>query len=314
MPLTFDRPGALAADLNDGYAALRAGLAPKLPVALRDRLLDGSVLFDTSALLDLDEDDEEADCVESIDDLPRALVSKASRAWQRGRWALARDGLAWRVEVRETRRTLPLAETVGGATLLVSASGSILADPLHAEATFEDTGGGSYTVTSAGFLVRSPEGAAPGVLGAWETFGGDGYDQWAPGVRTLLALVEGFGGTGYAEWSPGALTRLGGEEAAWTGWPNGIEPVLPAPGGPVVTVVTGDVATVDLTAQVDGVATTFTIPEFVAGSVRLYLNGQRLTQGTDFSETSSTAVLLAQTIPVPDLPDALLADYIPCTC
>lgn len=314
MPLTFDRPGALAADLNAGYAALRSALAPKLPLALRDRLLDGSVLFDTSALLDLNEDDDEADCVESLDDLPRALASKGNRAWQRGRWVLARDGLAWRVEIYETRRTLPLAEVLGGATVLVSASGSILSDPLHAEATFEDTGGGAYAISSAGFLVASPEGAKPGIIGAWETFAGDGYNEWDPGVRTLLALVEGFGGTGLAEWSPGGLFLLGGEEAEWAGWPNGVEPVLPAPGGPVVTVVTGDVATVDLTGQVDGVATTFTLPEFVVGSVRLYLNGQRLTQGTDFSETSSTTVLLAQTIPVPDLPDTLLADYIPCTC
>jgi hypothetical protein len=314
MPLTYDRPGATAATLNAGYATLRASLAPKLPLRLRDRLLDGTVIFDTSALLDLDEDDPEADCVESLDDLPLALVSKGRRAWGRGRWTLARDGAAWRVEVRETRRTLPLAETFRGLPILVSATGSIPSDPLHAEVRFEDLGSGSYGVLAAGFLVASPEGAAPGVVGAWETFDGSGYAEWDVGVRSLVALVEGFDGTGYEAWAPGGLFRVASAEQAWTGWPNGVEPVLPAPGGPVVTVVTGDVATVDLSGQIDGSTTSFTLPEFVAGSVRLYLNGQRLTQGTDFSETSSTTVLLAQTMPVPDLPDALLADYIPCTC
>jgi len=312
MALTYNRPGATAADLNTAYAGLRATLAPKLPTRIRDRLLDGSVVFDTSALLDLDEDDEEADCVESLDDLPRALVDKANRAWLRGRWSVSRDGASWTVEVHETRSIKPVVGSFGGVETLISASGSISSDPLHATATFEPTGGGSYVAGATAFLVASPEGAAPGVVGAWEQFDGEGYPEWGLGDVTLIALVERFGGTGYSEWNSGSGYLLGAEETGWAGWPNGVEPIIPDPPGTTINVVTGDYAVEDLTSQVDGTTTTFVLPEYVAGSVRLYLNGSRLIAGSDYTETSSTEIEIVSIVPNP--PDTLTADYVPCTC
>lgn len=312
MALTYNRPGATAADLNAAYAGLRATLAPKLPTRLRDRLLDGTVVFDTSALIDLDEDDEEADCVESLDDLPRALVDKANRAWLRGRWSVSRDGTSWKVSVNETRSILPTLGQVGGVGVLISSSGSVASDPLHATATFEPTGGGSYTVDAVAFLVASPEGAAPGVVGAWEQFDGTGYSEWDAGDVFLVGLVERFGGTGYSEWGVGSAFLLGAEETAWTGWPNGVVPIIPVEAGTTINVVTGDFAVEDLTSQVDGSTTTFVLPEYVAGSVRLYLNGSRLVAGSDFTETSSTEIEIVSITPTP--PDTLTADYVPCTC
>jgi hypothetical protein len=296
MALTYDRPGASADALNAAYAALRGAIADRLPVRLRDRLLDGEQVFDSSTLLDLDEDDDEADCVESVDDLPRAIVSKAARAWGRGRWSLALDSTGWAVEVR------------------ASSSSGPVSDRLHARATLTDLGSGDVEIEAQGFAVASPEGSAPGVVGAWETFSGSGIGEWSVGVATLRGLVEHFNGTGIGSWAVGGRYLIGASEASWQGWPAGPRPVLPPAGGPVVSVVVGDLASADLSEQIDGETMMFTLPAFLPGSVRLYLNGQRLAQGSDFEESSSTTITLADAIAAPEEPDALIADYVPCAC
>ena len=281
MALTYNRPGATAAELNVAYAAMRSALAPKLPTRIRDRLLDGTVTFDTSPIFDLDEDDADADAVESVDDLPLVMAAKASREWQRGLWSAGFDGSDWGLQVRETLRVRPTTTKINGATIAVVTPGASDLSPLHAEVRLVVSGQG-YDPVATGYLVASPEGSAPGIVGAFETFEGTGYAEWDPGVETLVGLVE----------------------SVWTGWPDGVVPVVP--GG-------GCSTTIDLTSQVNGQAITFAIPGYVSGSLRVYLNGQRLRE-IEFVETSATSFTLDLSVAVPTPPDALLADYNPCAC
>ena len=303
MALTYNRPGATAAELNVAYAAMRSALAPKLPTRIRDRLLDGTVTFDTSPIFDLDEDDADADAVESVDDLPLVMAAKASREWQRGLWSAGFDGSDWGLQVRETLRVRPTTTKINGATIAVVTPGASDLSPLHAEVRLVVSGQG-YDPVATGYLVASPEGSAPGIVGAFETFEGTGYAEWDPGVETLVGLVEQFAGSGYAEWNPGIETLVGLVESVWTGWPDGVVPVVP--GG-------GCSTTIDLTSQVNGQAITFAIPGYVSGSLRVYLNGQRLRE-IEFVETSATSFTLDLSVAVPTPPDALLADYNPCAC
>lgn len=313
MALTYDRPGATAAELNAAYAAMRGALAPKLPTRIRDRLLDGTETFDTSPLIDLDEDDPDADAVESVDDLPLVMASKASREWQRGLWSAGFDGSVWAVQVRETLRIRPTTAKINGATIAVVTPGASDLSPLHAEVRLVVSGQG-YDPVATGYLVASPEGSAPGIVGAFETFEGTGYAAWDPGVETLVGLVEQFAGSGYAAWNPGVETLVGLVESVWSGWAEGLAPVIPTGGSSTtINVVTGDTVSVDLTSQVDGTAMTFTLPDYVSGSLRVYLNGQRLRE-IEFVETSATSFTLDLSVAVPTPPDALVADYIPCAC
>lgn len=64
----------------------------------------------------------------------------------------------------------------------------------------------------------------------------------------------------------------------------------------------------DLTSQVDGNTTSFTVPEYQAGSVRLYFNGVRQVVGESFSEHNSTTITTGFT---PQTGDYLTIDYIP---
>lgn len=65
---------------------------------------------------------------------------------------------------------------------------------------------------------------------------------------------------------------------------------------------------VDLTAQVDGVRTTFTLPEpYYAGSLQVYDSGQRLLL-TDFTQASPTTFTLPY---APAPPSAIEAAYRP---
>jgi hypothetical protein len=81
----------------------------------------------------------------------------------------------------------------------------------------------------------------------------------------------------------------------------------------IYTVQTGaeEVKKENLTSQIDGSKTTFTVSEdYKTGSLRVYYNGVRQIEGETFSETtSSTFTLTFQTISG----DYLAIDYTPNT-
>jgi hypothetical protein len=64
----------------------------------------------------------------------------------------------------------------------------------------------------------------------------------------------------------------------------------------------------DLTSQVDGNQTSFTVPEYQSGSIRLYFNGVRQVLGESFSEHNSTTITTSFT---PQTGDFLTIDYTP---
>ena len=65
--------------------------------------------------------------------------------------------------------------------------------------------------------------------------------------------------------------------------------------------------TTDLTSQINGTASVFTMPEeYVSGSLRIYYNGVRQIVGVTATETSSTTFSLSF-VPLPG--DVLNVDY-----
>lgn len=64
----------------------------------------------------------------------------------------------------------------------------------------------------------------------------------------------------------------------------------------------------DLTSQVDGNRTSFTVPEYQSGSIRLYFNGVRQVIGESFNEHNSTTITTGFT---PQSGDFLTIDYTP---
>jgi hypothetical protein len=70
-----------------------------------------------------------------------------------------------------------------------------------------------------------------------------------------------------------------------------------------------DMKQADLTSQVDGNRTTFTIPEnYQTGSIRVYYNGIRQVKTDHFTEPNQTQINLLFT---PQTGDFLTVDYIP---
>lgn len=71
---------------------------------------------------------------------------------------------------------------------------------------------------------------------------------------------------------------------------------------------TADMEQADITSQVNGNRTSFTVPEYQSGSIRLYFNGVRQVTSESFSEHNSTTIALSFT---PQIGDYLTIDYIP---
>jgi len=291
MPLTKDRPDVTAAQLNALWATLISRVAPALPMGIRDPNGDGSLVFDST---DLDESDPEARSVVDPIDLVGALVSKGS-AFGGATWlatVLANPSAGRRVEVRES-----YSQT--GAT---AARDQL--PPAFASADVLIDGLAGLTISVERVVSTAAGGwGLDSSIGNVETFAGSGYAAWDPGEVGQIASVEQFAGVGYAAWRAGAVYQIAGAETAWSGFPAAAVPVDPSG--------TGCIAQVDLTEQVDGVETSFSLPAYEAGSLRVYLNGQRLS-GSMITETSSTSFSIAET--VPEIGDALVADYCACAC
>jgi len=85
------------------------------------------------------------------------------------------------------------------------------------------------------------------------------------------------------------------------GWLQGTDPSRPCNGSSTSE------KTTDLSSQVDGIVEDFTMPEaYKTGSLRVYWNGQRLTNEAIVSETSSTTFRLTF---IPSISTVLLVDY-----
>jgi hypothetical protein len=295
MPLTKDRPNVTASALNALWASLIAKVAPTLPTPIRDPNGDGSSVFDS---IDLDESDPEAFEVVSPIDLAAALVSKGN-AWGGATWLRTSldDSISGsRVEVRAS-----YSQTA--STFSSSVSARSVLPPAYSSTDLLVAGVAGLTITASRVVSGAPDGwGLATAIGGVETFEGLGYASWGPGEVGLITEIERFDGVGLGEWRPGSVFLVGEVEAGWAGWPEGTEPVVPSDA--VCLAVS------DLTSQVDGVRTSFVVPEsYESGSLRVYLNGQRLS-GSMVTETSSTTFDLSEVLA--EVGDALVVDY--CAC
>lgn len=295
MPLTKDRPDVTAAQLNQLWSTLLARVAPTIPTPIRDPKGDGSVVLDS---IDLDETDPEATEVLAPIDLVGALVSKGNEfggaTWLRT--SLDSSTAGGRIEVRS-------AYSQVATTFTSDASARSVLPPAFSTTDVLPIGSTGLTITAERVVSDAPSGwGLANALGEVETFEGLGIDQWGPGEVGLVTEIERFAGVGFGEWRAGTAYLLGEIENGWTGWPAGTEPVIPSDAACL------DVA--DLTSQVDGIRTSFTVPEsYEAGTLRVYLNGQRLS-GSMVTETSATTFSLSEVLA--EVGDALVVDY--CSC
>ena len=293
MPLTIDRPDVTAAQLNSLWASLISKIAGTLPVSVRDPNGDGSVLFDD---LDIDESDTEASAVLDPIDLVDALRSKASGI----------GGASWittTLEGDDGRRLEAREPYIAAALTLTSivVARSVL-PPAFSSTDVLINGAAGLTITASRVISDAAGGwGLAAVIGDVETFDGLGIEQWGAGDVGQIAEVEGFDGVGIGAWSSGGVFQVGEVEHAWSGWPAGTDP--PTPSG------ADCMDQSDLTSQVDGQRTSFTAPTYEAGSLRVYLNGQRLS-GSMVTETSSTTFTISEI--VPEVGDSLVIDY--CSC
>jgi len=294
MPLTIDRPNVTAAQLNSLWSTLVSRVAPTLPVSIRDPNGDGSSVFDS---VDLDESDPEARRVLEPIDLTTALVSKGTgfggAVWIR----TSLDGqIGTRIEVREiySQAATTFASVVSARDVL---------PPLFSQTDVLVNGSTGLTISAERVVSTAAGGwGLSTVIGDVEDFEGLGLAEWNPGTVGLITEVEDFDGIGLGGWYPGPVYQIGQVEARWSGWPAGVEPVIP--GGVEC------LSTEDLTSQIDGQRVAFvTAATFEAGSLRVYLNGQRLS-GSMVTETGSSGFTISEI--VPEIGDALVVDF--CSC
>lgn len=295
MPLTFDRPNVTAATLNSLWSTLVSRVAPTLPTPIRDPNGDGSTVFDN---IDLDEADPEARLVVSPEDLVGAIIAKGN-AFGGARWlrsSLDNSIAGDRIEVRESY-------TQTGTTLASSLAARSVLPRAYSFTEVQPIGSTGLTITAARVVSDAPSGwGLTTAIGEVETFAGLGFVEWNPGEPGLVTEIESFDGVGLDQWSPGSVFLLGETESLWSGWPAGTQPVIPS-GGQCLD-------SSDLTSQVDGIRSSFTVPEvFEAGTLRVYLNGQRLS-GSMVTEDSTTSFTLSQITAV--VGDTLVVDYCPC--
>lgn len=179
---------------------------------------------------------------------------------------------------------------VGGDTsaqpaLLVRAKYYMATNTISVESYNQDTGLSSYSSN---------------LYGSAERFTDAGYSGFYIGTGSIYTKTGFLTFSGYAYWGSGSGTTLGATETFDDGWPAGISP--PSGGGGT----SGDHYTEDLSAQIDGVSTTFTTTYgYMAGSLKVYWNGQRQYSGT-VTETSSNTFSTTFT---PTGGDVLIADY-----
>lgn len=295
MPLTRDRPLVTAATLNSLWSTLVSRVAPTLPTPIRDPKGDGSVVFDT---IDLDESDPEATEVLVPQDLVEAIISKGNAfggaRWLRSSLDDSTDGD--RIEVRESYSQV-------GATFASDLSARSTLPPAYSFTEVQPIGNTGLTITATRVISDAPSGwGLTTAIGEVEVFDGLGFAEWGPGEVGLVTETERFEGVGFDQWSPGPVFLLGEVESRWLGWPAGTQPVIPSD--------SACLDSSDLTAQVDGIRSSFTVPEtFEAGTLRVYLNGQRLS-GSMVTETSTTTFTLSEV--TAEVGDSLVVDY--CSC
>lgn len=295
MPFTVDRSSITAAQLNTLWSLLVTRIAPTLPIGIRDPNGDGSNVFDD---LDISDTDDAATRVITVTDLAGALVEKGNEFGGATflNQPLALDTTASTISVNQLRTSVDIS--LPTAQLAMSEQ-----PPQFSSTSVIMNGDTDLLITAARVVSTQAIGwNLSNSIGDPEEFKGIGIIEWNPGLTTVIGLVEAFNGTGIDEWQPGTLYRIAKSETDWSGFPAGTSPSTPSTGGCL--------SIEDLTSQVNGSAQTFTLSKsYESGTLRVYLNGQRLGP-SDFTEDSTTTFTL--TSHTPSSPDEISVDF--CAC
>jgi len=272
MAFTVDREDWTAAQLNSVWTGILENLSPELPYHIRVNQSSGDKVDD----LTISESDTEALSVYNPYSVVDALAQKASGLFL-GSWNTFYDieELKYKLEVRET-----LEQPENQDEVLFGRYGL----PSLIAYVYLEVSGVTFSYSSDKFVTDTADGWSADNLSMQEIFDGEGFQEWDVGFG-LIGLVEKFNDydkDGYDYFDTGSgylLTDV--EKFNGDDWPSGVVPPTE----------TGDYRTTDISSQVDGVKTTFTVPAYDTArpvNLRVYYNGQRLTTGNDVTILTST--------------------------
>ena len=298
MPFTQDRTGVTAAELNSFWELARTNLASSLPYNYRGNV--GSI--------DIDESDEIAG---DVVDRFTALEALASLA------ALTQPNLLVRIERNiETTdfimRPLSKSQIVetseqsdsetqifditlrNGSQNVTQSLYSYINEVEFAQIQFTSAGGiKSYDLQTNdlkdGWYIANSIGES--------TFENTGFDNWAVGITHEISRLY-LGDYGVDTWTLNKAYNYTAEKT-WEDFPEGISPT-PSGGGCDLFE--------DLTSQVNGSNTTFTVSqEFVSDCIKVFYNGQRIRSGSEYNVINGTQFT---TTFVPTSTSTIFVDYV----
>ena len=277
MPLIYDRASQTAAQLNSFLAEATRNLATALPYDYRGNVSN----------IEIDETD---DVASNIVDYKTALEALAHVA------GLTQENINVIVSTNSDNDLIMTAyKRSEDPTEIDQTSSLIIFDynvPIGTENTRNIHYGylgeldfGRVTFTS-GAVIKDYQLDYLNEQDGWYKYGSiaenrfedTGYENWAVGVTSLISklYLEHYG---FDEWTLTKQYKSTGEEN-WKDFPEGISP-SPSSNCPDKYQ--------DLSSQVDGSNTTFTVQEdFVSDCLKVYYNGQRIRSGTDYNVINST--------------------------
>ena len=295
MALTIDRPDWTAVQLNSVWSDLIKNLAPQLPYGIRVNKNTGNKIDD----LTISETDSEAIDIFEPFDVLKALVSKGAGNGL-GTWNGFYDTSVskYKLEVRETIEFSRI-NSIGVINFTPYDEPELIAY------VYLEVSGVTFSYSSSKYTTNTSDGWTSNNLSSQELFDGDGYLKWDVGdssVRGLTENFEDYHNKGYDFFDTGKgylLTVV--EEFDVGAWPEGESP---STDGSIFR-------TEDISSQIDGIISTFTLPSYDTSkdiNLRVYYNGQRLTTGGDVTILTSTTFSLTF---VPVSGTELVVDYKP---
>lgn len=297
MPLTIDRPDYTASQLNSVWDNLIATLAPRLPYSIRVNSSGGKIDD-----LDISESDPESLFILEPFDVMIALARKGQENGE-GLWNAIYDQeeAKFRLDVRET---VTINRIDQGAI-----SYPIVDEPSRFAYVYLDeiSGGFEYSSDKETNTIPTSNGWNRDNLFTQENFTRLGYNEWGVGDSGLNGLIENFGddfNKGFTYFDTGDKYQNGRIETFDIGaWPEGVSP---SDGSSLYQ-------TTNISSQVDGTQTIFTVPAYDTSeniNLRVYYNGQRLTTGGSGDIIISTATTFRMTF-APVYGSELVVDYKP---
>lgn len=285
MALTVDRPSYTASELNNIFDNLRNELAYNLPPDIRTPI-DGLAFDD----LQLNESDDIAVSIIDPDSVAEVLAFIAnSREDSKGNKIA---GTFQYVKDASLNSIINVVNRITDPDVVDSSKDYV--PSLHASVTMTS----GLTISSSRFVTDDSVGWYQSGFAGKEDFTEAGFDGWYFGAGTTISTWY-IDDIGPDEWGTGPDYSLGIERFD-DGWPQGVEPSSGSSG-------TGNLSIEDLSSQAGSTTGIFTLSnEYQAGTLRVYLNGQRQ-DSTTVTELNNLQFNFSGTI----VGDRIIVDFVP---